>query len=76
MPDGTHGQPGLVSHLPQGRPFQPVHGDDPEDRFNNFLAPGFGINNFGHPYFLARSCSHDGVAHQSRRGQSAVPTVG
>lgn len=56
VPDGAHGQACFIGHLAQRSPLQPVHCDDPEDRFNDFRAPGFGINNFGHPYYLAHPC--------------------
>ena len=56
VPDGAHGEAGFVCHLPQRRTLEAVDGDDPEDRFNDFCAPGFGINNFRHPYYLAHLC--------------------
>ena len=49
--DRAHGKPGFVGHFPQGGPFQAIRGDDPEDGFDYFLAPGFGINNLGHKSF-------------------------
>ena len=62
--DGPDGQPGFVCHFPQGRPFQAVNGNDPQDGFDNFLAPGFGINNFGHPYYLAHLCPNVRSSHR------------
>lgn len=44
----AHCQPGLICYFPQGCPFQAITGNDPENSLDNFLAPGFGINNFGH----------------------------
>ncbi|GGJ09372.1 hypothetical protein GCM10010052_03600 [Paenarthrobacter histidinolovorans] len=52
----AHGQSGFVRHLPEGCPFQAITGNDPEYCLDYFLAPGFGINNFGHQLFLARTC--------------------
>ena len=37
---------------------QAVAGNDAKYGLDNFLAPDFGINNFGHQYFLARMCFH------------------
>lgn len=48
VPHRANSQPRLVSYFPQGCPFQAVAGNDPEDGLDNFMAPGFGINNFGH----------------------------
>jgi len=52
----AHGQSGFVGYFPEGCPFQAIAGNDPEYSLDNFLAPGFGINNFGHQSFLARTC--------------------
>ena len=48
VPDGAHCQSGFIRHFPEGCPFQAIAGNDPEYGLDNFLAPGFGINNFGH----------------------------
>ena len=56
VPHGAYGQSGFISYFTKGCPLQTVACDDPEDSLDNFLAPGFGINNFGHQYFLARTC--------------------
>lgn len=48
VPDRAHSQTGLIRYFPEGRPFQAIAGNDPENGLDNFLAPGFGINNFGH----------------------------
>ncbi len=44
----AHCQPRLIGYFPQGRPFQAITGNDPKNSVDDFLAPGFGINNFGH----------------------------
>ena len=60
VPDGTDSQPGLIGHFPQRGPLQPVTCDDPENGFDHVLAPGFGIYDFGHYFYLARMCSSAG----------------
>lgn len=44
----AHSQPGFIRYFPEGGPLQAITGDDPEYGVDDFLAPGFGINNFGH----------------------------
>jgi hypothetical protein len=51
VPDGANGKSGFVGHLPQGGTLKAIRGNDPEDGFDYFLAPGFGINNLGHKSF-------------------------
>lgn len=48
VPNRANRQPCFVGYFPEGCPFQAVAGNDPEDGLDNFMAPGFGINNFGH----------------------------
>jgi hypothetical protein len=59
VPYRPDGQPCLVRCFPQGGPLQPVTRDDAEYCFNDVLAPGFGIYDFRHSFYLARMCSFE-----------------
>ena len=51
VPDGTDRQACLVGHFAQRSTFEPVNGDNAENRLDYVLPPGAGIYNFGHhPY--------------------------
>jgi hypothetical protein len=48
VPDRSDGQFRLIRDLAEGGPFKSVCCDDPEDRFDHFLAPQSGVDKFGH----------------------------
>ena len=48
VPDRSDGQFRLVRDFAERSPFESVCCDDPEDRFDHFLAPQSGVDKFGH----------------------------
>ena len=48
VPDRPDRQFRLVRDFAEGSPFESVCCDDPEDRFDHFLAPQSGVDKFGH----------------------------